>query len=303
MTQQHPSTLASHMKAALAAQDTLLLDELIQSSRMRLRGVANNDEAVTSSAHFSCINKKVTFRIAEGSPERYGALIGVGQRSSSKLQAEISEGLYEGIDLFVYTYDSVVFNSSLVKGILNAYPITKTLAFYLLMQQLKAADQATYAGWMLFDDDLKMCEFMPFDFMSFCVDSQIDIAQPSLRIESCFNWYSLTTSVATASYRAVSACEVMTPFYSKKIVDRYWSLFKAFSSCWGIDVLISRLAFSQLGTQSYVIDKFQILHFEKSDSLNGPFYTMLRSHFVNPRDQLELALRYIETSSNLFTEI
>jgi hypothetical protein len=232
-------------------------------------------------------------------------LLSAGERSATQIQVDIDNGLYGDVDIYIFLYEDVEIRFQQVAAILNVRPITKTAAFDNLVRTLiKQGLFNHYKSWMLIDDDLTWSEGSPDELIRYCRLHDLDIAHPSIDPKSSYNWYALTNSHYSSEPRRVTSVEIMCPYYSSKIVSRYWSLFRHFPSCWGIDILISNLAKTNLGIDSHVIDIFQVTHQYAPNTEGGSFYNMLKKHNISPENDLNKArgLLSLEAGS-LFEEV
>jgi hypothetical protein len=153
--------------------------------------------------------------------------------------------------------------------------LSKFHAAKLFIERLKLLD--VYDGIFFLDDDLELL-FDPDEFLSLCVEFQLDIAQPSLTHDS--SGFDITKCHPGLKLRRTNYVEVMAPFMSRRFLTRFVQTFDWCVSGWGLDIYWGH----QLGPDlsAAIVDQFVIRHAKPVDLKGGAFYKYLESIGVDP---------------------
>jgi hypothetical protein len=133
-----------------------------------------------------------------------------------------------------------------------------------------------YQGAMFLDDDLEMTYSELSRFLTFCRQSNLQLAQPSLSHDSYYSHGHLL-NVPGACIRRVPLVEVMCPYFSAEALKKACFTFDLSYSTWGLDYLWPKLP----GIEPVVVDAFAIRHTRPREA-KGAFYRYMRRIGVSP---------------------
>ncbi|HUF72635.1 MAG TPA: hypothetical protein VMR74_07035 [Gammaproteobacteria bacterium] len=170
----------------------------------------------------------------------------------------------------------------LIAGGLNKYKAA--------FQFLDSVVLGRYQGIMFLDDDLEMTCSELSRFLTFCRQSDLQLAQPSLSHDSYYSHGHLL-NVRGARIRRVHFVEVMCPYFSAEALKKACFTFDLSYSTWGLDYLWPKLP----GIEPVVVDAFTIRHTRPRDA-KGAFYRYMRRIGVSPWHE-ETRLRRIALSA------
>jgi hypothetical protein len=165
----------------------------------------------------------------------------------------------------------------LVSGGINKYKA----AYQFIDEELLGA----YRGFMFLDDDLEITYSQLSGFLDFCLQNDLQLAQPSQSPDSHCSHESLRHMPGARS-RNAEIVEVMCPYFSAKALRTAISTFDSSYSTWGLDYLWPKLP----GLRPVVVDAFQIRHVRPMES-NGAFYEYMRSIGISPHAEERKLLR------------
>jgi hypothetical protein len=151
------------------------------------------------------------------------------------------------------------------------------------INKFKAAHQfinddllARYKGFIFLDDDLEITYSALSDFLQYCTDNQLTLAQPSLTRDSHHS-YDYLLNASNKGRRPVDMVEVMCPFFPAEALKSANRTFDLSYSTWGLGHIWPKL----LKTMPVVVDEFTIRH-TRPHRKDGSFYRYMREIGISP---------------------
>jgi hypothetical protein len=135
-----------------------------------------------------------------------------------------------------------------------------------------------YRGFIFLDDDLAMTHSHLSQFLEYCKAHDLDLAQPSLTLDSFYSHKHLLNSSRSGS-RKVAFVEVMCPYFSSEALRKARNTFDWSYSTWGLDETWPRL----LDLEPVVVDEFMIKHTRPLGGPDSPYYRYMRRIGISPQ--------------------
>lgn len=145
---------------------------------------------------------------------------------------------------------------------------------------------SNYAGYFFPDADLVFSESSINGFVRFCLGNNIDLAQPSLTVDSFHSWR-ITLNHPSFLWRDTNFVEIMAPYLSKRALSILVPTFGESISGWGLDMVWAKLL---AGAKVGIADCFSMRHTRSIDTENGPFYRYLTGLGISPAAEAESLL-------------
>ncbi len=151
-------------------------------------------------------------------------------------------------------------------------------ALYDLVNSLQTEILAYDYVWFP-DDDLVSDPTSVNRFFEMCREYALDLAQPSLTLDSIINHH-ITLRNKAFKLRYTTFVEVMAPCFSKRFLERCWPSFNTNLSGWGLDFLWPTWAENL--SKVAIIDEVAVKH----TRARGALYGIFKEKGISPDDEL-----------------
>lgn len=199
-------------------------------------------------------------------------------------------GQARGFDVLLNVYDGATPVDADDADIVVEQKGSKATAIRTLLRD--APDLLLRYDHVLFLDDDVAIEGEAIERLFAIVASRgLDLAQPALTAGSECAYAPLKQPLAGSGVRPVTMVEIMMPVVSRRALQSCGEAFSGSISGWGVDGLLSRMVRERFGETIALVADVMAEHRRGVDTEDGAFYRYLRSHGLEPAQEMARLVR------------